>query len=119
MIGDGGQLLLDQVRQHADEQAVHALSDFLLTERQRVVDLTWQLPLTLQKRPAQIVALMDSLYQQLQQAAAAMPHAGAAPTPSSGLEPGGGTGSGPGTAHGSPSHAGQSSAAQNGSPSAM
>src|SRR5947209_4353818 len=88
MIGDGGQLLLDQVRQHADEQAVHVLSDFLLTERQRVVDLTWQLPLTLQKRPAQIVALMDSLYQQLQQAAAAMPHAGTAPTPSSGLQPG-------------------------------
>lgn len=117
MIGDGGQLLLDQVRQHADEQAVHVLSDFLLTERQRVVDLTWQLPLTLQKRPAQIVALMDSLYQQLQQAAAAM-HAGAAPTPSSGLEPGGGTGAGPGAAHGSPSHAGQSSAAH-GSPSAL
>jgi len=119
MIGDGGQLLLDQVRQHADEQAVHVLSDFLLTERQRVVDLTWQLPLTLQKRPAQIVALMDSLYQQLQQAAAAMPRAGAAPTPSSGLQPGGGPGSGPGAAHGSPSHAGQSSAAQHGSPSAL
>ncbi|HZU59018.1 MAG TPA: DUF5667 domain-containing protein [Actinocrinis sp.] len=117
MIGDGGQLLLDQVRQHGDEQALHALSDFLLTERQRVVDLTWQLPLTLQKRPAQIVALMDDLYRQLQQAAAAMPHPGAAPTPSSGIEPGGGTGGGPGAAHGSPSHAGQSSAAH--SPSAM
>jgi hypothetical protein len=120
MIGDGGDLLLDQVRQHADEQALHALSDFLLTERQRVVDLTWQLPLTLQRRPAQIVALMDDLYRQLQQAAAAMPHAGAAPTPSSGIQPGGGTGTGPGAgAHGSPSHAGQSSAAHNGSPSAV
>ena len=117
MIGDGGQLLVDQVRQHGDEQALHVLSDFLLTERQRVVDLTWQLPLNLQGRPPQIVALMDDLYHRLQQAAAAMPHPGAGPTPTSGVQPGAGLGSG-GGAQGTPSHAGTHSAAQGGSPSA-
>lgn len=119
MIGDGGQLLLDQVREHGDEQAVHVLSDFLLTERQRVVDLTWQLPLTLQKRPAQIVALMDDLYRQLQRAVVAMPRPGDAPTSSPGLQPGAGVGTGPtGGTHGTPSHGGQHSAVQGGNPSA-
>lgn len=119
MIGDGGQLLLDQVRVHGDEHAVHLLSDFLLTERQRVVDLTWQLPLTLQKRPAQIVALMDDLYRQLQQAAAAMPRPGGAPTAGPGTRPGSGVDTGSsGQAQASPSRSGRHSAAPGESPSA-
>ena len=97
MIGDGGQLLLGQVRDHGDEQAVHVLSDFLLTERQRVADLAWQLPLQLQGQPARIVAVMDNLYRQLQQAATAIPSPGATPTPTSGGTPGpGGVGGGAG-----------------------
>ena len=72
MIGDGGNLLLDQVRANGDQQAVHVLSNFLLTERQRVRDLTWQVPAELQGQPPRIVALMDDLYQQLQQTAAAI-----------------------------------------------
>jgi len=101
MIGDGGNLLLGEVRMHGDQQAVHVLSDFLLTERQRVVDLTWQLPLPLQNRPAQIVALMDNLYQQLQQAATAIPKPGGpAPTPSVEPQPGNGAGPGVGTSQG-------------------
>lgn len=119
MIGDGGNLLIGQVRSSGDQQAVHVLSDFLLTERQRVADLTWQLPLNLQERPAQIVTLMDNLYRQLQQAAASMPKAGdgASPTPSAGPQPdnGGnpGTGNSPGdaTSGAAASHAG---AAQHG-----
>jgi hypothetical protein len=96
MMGDGGNLLLDQVREHGDEQAVHALSDFLLTERQRVADLTWQVPLELQGQPPKIVALMDSLYSQLQAAVAALPNQGSS-TPSSGASPGpGDTGPGAG-----------------------
>lgn len=67
MIGTGGDLLLGQVRADGDQSAVHALSDFLLTERQRVLDLSWQLPVALQGRPAQIVALMGELTQQLEQ----------------------------------------------------
>jgi len=96
MIGDGGNLLLDQVRGHGDEQAVHVLSDFLLTERQRVADLTWQVPLELQGQPPRIVALMDSLYSQLQAAVAALPDQGSS-APTSGASPGpGGTGAGAG-----------------------
>jgi uncharacterized protein DUF5667 len=98
MIGDGGDLLIGEARANGDEQAVHLLSDFLLTERQRVADLTWQLPLSLQNRPAQIVSLMDDLYRRLQQAAAAMPkRGGPAPTPSVGPQPGDVNGPGPGT----------------------
>jgi hypothetical protein len=102
MIGDGGNLLLDQVRAQGDQQAMHLLADFLLTERQRVADLTWQLPLTLQDRPAQIVALMDNLYRQLQQVAAAIPpnSGDPAPTPSAAPQPGTGSG-GPGVGNGS------------------
>lgn len=119
MIGDGGQMLLDQVRQHGDEQAVHVLSDFLLTERQRVVDLTWQLPLTLQKRPAQIVAVMDDLYRRLQQAAAAMPHPGSTPKSSPGPQPGADAGTGPtGGTHSSPARSDRHSTTPGESPSA-
>ena len=90
MIGDGGTLLIGQVRSNGDQDALHALSDFLLTERQRVADLTWQLPPSLQGQPARIVALMDGLYQQLQQAAANAPHGGASgPAPSPGQHEGG------------------------------
>ena len=67
MIGTGGNLLLGQVRADGDQTAVHALSDFLLTERQRVLDLSWQLPVALQGRPAQIVALMGQLTDELEQ----------------------------------------------------
>ena len=95
MIGDGGNLLLGEVRGHGDQQAVHILSDFLLTERQRVGDLTWQVPLELQGQPPRIVALMDDLYSQLQAAVAALPNQGS-PTPSSGASPGPGD-TGPGT----------------------
>lgn len=95
MIGDGGNLLIGEVRAHGDQQAMHLLSDFLLTERQRVADLTWQLPLTLQNRPAQIVALMDGLYQQLQQAANSLQSPGGGqPTPS--IAPQAGNGAAPG-----------------------
>lgn len=77
-IGTGGDELLGQVGANGDQTALHALSDFLLTERQRVADLAWQLPAQLQDRPARIVALMDGLYQRLQQLAA-RPAAGASP----------------------------------------
>jgi hypothetical protein len=103
MISDGGDLLLGQVRGNGDQRAVHLLSDFLLTERQRVADLAWQLPLQLQGRPAAIVARMDDLYRQLQRAVAAMPSHTAAPTPSSGFTPtpgGGGGGTAGSTAGG-------------------
>jgi hypothetical protein len=72
-IGDGGSLLIGQVQADDDQGALNALSDFLLTERQRVADLEWQLPTALQGQAAQIVTLMDGLYNQLQQAAAAAP----------------------------------------------
>jgi hypothetical protein len=105
-IGDGGTLLVGQVRTAGDQSALHALSDFLQTERQRVADLTWQVPTSLQGQPARIVALMDQLYQQLQQAVANMPQSGAAgpaPTPGEGGSQGRGGangGAGPGTTHG-------------------
>ena len=100
MIEDGGQLLLGQVRADDDQTAVHALSDFLLTERQRVLNLSWQLPVTLQGRPAQIVALMDQLTQQLEQAQSRFPTL-------PGTTPGGGP---------SGSGSGQSSTTQGGAP---
>ena len=100
MIGDGGGLLVAQVREHGDEQAVRVLSDFLLTERQRVKDLAWQLPLQLQGQPPRVVALMDDLYRQLQQAEATMPAPGAAPAASPGTTPGGGGGVGTVGGHG-------------------
>ena len=65
-ISTGGQLLLGQVQAADDQSAVLSLSDFLQTERQRVLDLTWQLPENLRGRPAQIVALMDGLTRQLE-----------------------------------------------------
>lgn len=136
MIADGGNVLLGQVRTQGDQQAVHLLSDFLLTERQRVADLAWQLPLTLQNRPTHIVATMDALYLQLQAAVAALPPPGSAtPTPSTGPQPDDGTNSSAGTGQGgstSASHArggrpgdshgvspsGQRSAGASGSPGA-
>jgi hypothetical protein len=69
MISDGGALLITQVRENDDQTALHALADFLLTERQRVADLSWRLPPDLQSQPPQIVALMDQLSRQLQEAA--------------------------------------------------
>jgi hypothetical protein len=69
MISSGGTLLVAQVREHDDQTALHALADFLLTERQRVADLSWRLPPDLQSQPPQIVALMDQLSRQLQEAA--------------------------------------------------
>jgi len=71
MIGDGGNLLIGQVRADGDQTALHALADFLLTERQRVADLSWRLPPSMQSQPPRIVALMDQLGRQLQQAAQA------------------------------------------------
>ena len=38
MISNGGNLLIGQVRADDDQTALHALADFLLTERQRVAD---------------------------------------------------------------------------------
>lgn len=75
-IADGGRLLLGQVQADDDQTAVHALSDFLQTERQRVLDLSWQLPDDLRGRPAQIVALMDSLAQQLESEQSRFPQTG-------------------------------------------
>jgi hypothetical protein len=123
MIGDGGNLLIGRVRADGDQQAVHLLSDFLLTERQRVADLAWQLPPDLQGRPAAVVALMDDLYRRLQQAVAALPGQGASPTPSSGATPAPGQGGGAAgsTAAGAAGHAsghgtgGSASAAASGS----
>jgi hypothetical protein len=69
MIQDGGNLLVTQVQQHDDQTALHALADFLLTERQRVADLSWRLPPDLQSQPPQIVTLMDTLSSELQVAA--------------------------------------------------
>ena len=69
MIQNGGDLLVTQVKQHGDQTALHALADFLLTERQRVADLSWQLPPDLGAQPAQIVTLMDNLAGELQVAA--------------------------------------------------
>ena len=71
MISDGGTLLIGQVTADGDQTALHALADFLLTERQRVADLSWRLPPSLQSQPPQLVTLMDRLSRQLQQAAAA------------------------------------------------
>ncbi|HTJ69624.1 MAG TPA: DUF5667 domain-containing protein [Actinospica sp.] len=69
MITHGGDLLVQQVQQDGDQTALHALSDFLLTERQRVEDLSWRLPPDLQSQPPQIVALMDQYSRELQAAA--------------------------------------------------
>jgi hypothetical protein len=69
MITEGGNLLVEQVQQHGDQTALHALADFLLTERQRVADLSWRLPPDLQSQPPQIVALMDQYSRELQVAA--------------------------------------------------
>jgi hypothetical protein len=119
MIADGGDLLLEQVREHGDQQAVHVLSDFLLTERQRVVDLTWQLPLALQQRPPQIVALMDQLYLRLQQDAAALPHPGAGQPPSAGgSQPGSSGTAAPNAKTPAGSHPGGRTASASGAPSA-
>lgn len=71
MIANGGNLLIGQVRTDGDQTALHALAGFLLTERQRVADLSRRLPRFLQDQPPRIVALMDQLNRQLQQAAAA------------------------------------------------
>lgn len=101
MITEGGDLLIGQVQEQGDQEAVRALSDFLLTERQRVVDLTWQLPDTLQNRPTEIVALMDRFSQRLQQAELTMPRPGSGP--------GGSTGTGPGAQNGPGSQGGGAS----------
>jgi Domain of unknown function (DUF5667) len=69
MITEGGNLLIVQVQQHGDQTALHALADFLLTERQRVADLSWRLPPDLQSQPPQIVTLMDQFSRELQVAA--------------------------------------------------
>ncbi|HET9172466.1 MAG TPA: DUF5667 domain-containing protein [Actinospica sp.] len=69
MISTGGTLLVAQVQQNGDQTALHALSDFLLTERQRVEDLSWRLPPNLQSQPPQIVTLMDQFSAELQAAA--------------------------------------------------
>jgi len=69
MISEGGNLLVQQVQQNGDQIALHALADFLLTERQRVADLSWRLPPDLQSQPPQIVTLMDTLSHDLQLAA--------------------------------------------------
>ena len=97
MIADGGNTLVGQVRTNGDQAALHTLADFLLTERQRVADLSWRLPPFLQSQPPQIVALMDRLNRQLQQAAAAQAaqsgHGDQGPGGSDG-GPGGGAGGG-------------------------
>jgi hypothetical protein len=112
MVQDGGTLLVGQVRANGDQAALHALSDFLLTERQRVADLTWQLPSSLQGQPGHIVALMDELYQQLQQAAANAPKGSSVgPAPSPGQQQGGSVGGGP-SAHGGGKGAGASADAK-------
>jgi len=107
MIANGGNLLIGQIRADDDQTAVHSLSDFLLTERQRVLDLSWQLPVTLQGRPAQIVAVMGELAQELQWDQSQFPGSG-------GGAPGTGpTGSGP--RHASPQPgSGSSGSAQQG-----
>jgi hypothetical protein len=129
MISDGGNLLIGEVRAHGDQQAMHVLSDFLLTERQRVADLTWQLPLSLQGRPAAVVALMDELYRDLQRAAATPPPgSGTAPTPTVGPEPDNGAGptvgngpagsSGPASSHPGAQHGASHGVSPSGEPSA-
>lgn len=98
-IASGGNLLVGQVRASGDQTALHALADFLLTERQRVADLGWRLPPFLQSQPPQIVALMDQLNRQLQQAAAIQAaqagHGDQGPGQASG-DPGATEGGGPG-----------------------
>ena len=108
MIQDGGNLLVTQVQQHDDQTALHALADFLLTERQRVADLSWRVPPDLQAQPAQIVTLMDNLSSELQvaaqQAAAKQTHGSTGVgqqggTGQQGLNGGGGTGGQTGSAN--------------------
>ena len=107
MISNGGALLITQVRENDDQTALHALADFLLTERQRVADLSWRLPPDLQSQPPQIVALMDQLSRQLQEAAqqAASNQEGQQGVGGGQLgsgQQGQGVGAGPGTATGAP-----------------
>jgi hypothetical protein len=84
-VSDGGSVLVGQVQANDDQGALNALSDFLLTERQRVADLEWRLPKPLQSQAAQIVTLMDDLNNQLQHAAAtAAGQSGPTPGASSG-----------------------------------
>jgi hypothetical protein len=94
MITRGGDLLVQQVQHDGDQVALHALSDFLLTERQRVEDLSWRLPADLQSQPPRIVALMDQYSRELQAAAQkAAAHAqgpGPGDQPGSAGQPGGG-----------------------------
>jgi hypothetical protein len=96
MITSGGHLLVGQVEQDGDQTALHALSDFLLTERQRVEDLSWRLPPNLQSQPPQIVALMDEYSRELQaaaqKAAAQHPQGPGLNQPGSGGQPGGSAG---------------------------
>lgn len=117
MIASGGNLLIGQVRASGDQTALHALADFLLTERQRVADLSWRLPPSLQAQPPRIVALMDQLNRQLQQAAAAQ----AAQSAHGDQGPGssaGGPGGDLGTQGGSTAGAGGAGAGQSGAPTA-
>jgi Domain of unknown function (DUF5667) len=101
MITNGGNLLIEQVQQNGDQTALHALSDFLLTERQRVEDLSWRLPPDLQSQPPQIVALMDQYSRELQaaaQKAADHPQGPGTNQPGNGAQPGSSeTGSGSAT----------------------
>ena len=119
MIASGGNLLIGQVRADGDQTALHALADFLLTERQRVADLSWRLPPFLQAQPPQIVALMDQLNRQLQQAAAqqAAQAAHNAQGPGATTQTSGAGAGGPGGAQ-SPAQAGPDSAAAAGGASA-
>ena len=117
MITNGGNLLVAQVQQNGDETALHALSDFLLTERQRVEDLSWRLPPVLQSQPPQIVALMDQFARELQ--AAAQKAADHTQGPSVGQKPGEGQpGNGDTSAAGSADPKATGTAAASGSESA-
>jgi hypothetical protein len=108
-ISSGGRLLLGQVRSDDDQTAVLALSDFLQTERQRVLDLSWSLPDSLRGRPAQIVAQMDALTRQLEWDQNLYKQSG---PPAAG--PTGGAGTGP--RHASPASGASGAAGAPGSP---
>ncbi|MBR7825859.1 hypothetical protein KDK95_06025 [Actinospica sp. MGRD01-02] len=122
MVTNGGDLLLAQVQQNGDQTALHALSDFLLTERQRVEDLSWRLPAVLQSQPPQIVALMDQYSRELQAAAQkAANHAqgpGLGQTGAAGQPGGGDASSAAPSATGSATAAGSASASDTASKSA-
>jgi hypothetical protein len=119
VIATGGNLLVGQVRLDGDQTALHALSDFLLTERQRVADLSWKLPPFLQAQPPQIVTLMDRLNRQLQQAAAAAAAQAARGDQGPGGTAGGPGGSGQGDQGTSNAGTGGAGAGQGGTPSAQ